>query len=229
MPRHSKRAAVAVKTGFTLLELLVVIGIMAIMMGIAIPFFAGLANSSGVEYTTRNINSRIGLCRAQAILRRKYIALLLPVGSITNANYDKYNFNRYRPCIVEFDSGSNFDFVEWMSGEQWTKCSTGAIFTEDTTADLDGATFDSFPTINGVVLDTSTTVNNVKGIVFRPAGSVYGLLSHKIKIIQGVGTGSGATGYQQTDSGENVKYIFINSFTGRSYMSDENRKTTESL
>ena len=72
------------KNKFTLVEILVVMGLMAILLFIALPSFEKLVKGSGVEIAARSLSSKIGAARGYAINSRKYVAVLMPDANLPN-------------------------------------------------------------------------------------------------------------------------------------------------
>ena len=58
------------KSGFTLIEMIVVIAIMAIMLGIAVPAFLGMTPRSSLKTAARDIISNLQLARVEALRGR---------------------------------------------------------------------------------------------------------------------------------------------------------------
>lgn len=176
------------KKNFSLVELLVVIVIMGIMMGIAMPAFERMAQGSGVQGATRMLSAQLRLTRAYAIKERKKIAVIMPgddAGDVPNKN----KYSCYRSAIVT-GSDSSYDFDEWVEDSQWTFLPTGTSIME---ADDDKGISDGVPnatnskkephpnnitTCNNVLLDNIGSTNpeddDIRCIVFLPNGQVKG-------------------------------------------------------
>ncbi|MBA1261399.1 GspH/FimT family pseudopilin [Stutzerimonas stutzeri] len=61
--------------GFTLVELLIVLALLAIAAGIAMPNFARLVANNQIEAQAQTLNSLLQFARSQAVVRRTSIAL----------------------------------------------------------------------------------------------------------------------------------------------------------
>lgn len=114
---------------FTLIELMVVIAIIAIIMGLSVPAFRNISVGSAVDASSRMLSSQLMLARAEAIARRKYVAVIIPGQYYTKNSDDRnnYHFSSFRSAFVTEDSGNTFKFVEWVPGTQWTFLPTGAV------------------------------------------------------------------------------------------------------
>ncbi len=146
-PYHAEKSPFHLKRQkrFTLVELLVVIGIMGMLMYISMPAFSKLAKGSGVAYSATNIMSRLGLARGTAIGKNRYVALLMPnykyySGAASNNNSsrdssgsrkpfpNKYLYSSTRLCFVEKSATANrFNFISWVSGDSWEFMPAGTL------------------------------------------------------------------------------------------------------
>ncbi len=114
---------------FTLVELMVVIAIIAIIMGLSVPAFRKITVGSGVDAASRMLSSQLMLARAEAIARRKCVAVIIPGQHFNKGADDRnnYHYSSFRSAFVTEDSGNTFKFVEWVPGTQWTFLPTGAV------------------------------------------------------------------------------------------------------
>jgi len=76
----------AIRAGFTLLELLTVMGIMLLLMGAAFGAFHGFMRGASIRSATMNLRSTLSLARQYAVTRRCKTHVLFWQDS-TNANY----------------------------------------------------------------------------------------------------------------------------------------------
>lgn len=124
---------------FTLLELLIVIGIIMIMLGITMPAFRNMASGNAVNVTASTLIGQLNLARAAAISEQKYIAVIMPGRYFVKPNgtgtssetVDEYNFKSYRIGIVTPDNAQNkFHVSAWYPGSAWKFLPNGAVIAE---------------------------------------------------------------------------------------------------
>ena len=218
---------------FTLVEIIVVIGIMALLMAVAMPAFSSMMKGAGVEGAARNICQTLKLARSFAINNREYVAVLMPQSKKGNGPYpaissdfpsDFYD-RSYRVCLVTYDSGtSTFSFKRWITGEKWEYLPKGTAILEcdtDTNADTAGGLLvpnnGTCVLVDSVNCDDiqsgSTSVDDIAAIIFAPSGKVKPLNDYYINIGEGVGDGNSLT---VTNTGEeSYTTVTINKYTGR--------------
>ena len=115
------------KHPFTLVELLAVIGILALLFGIFVPSFSRMMFGSKVDQMASNFKTGLGVAQSKAVSSRKYVAMIMPVNydAITDARLKPYCGGGYRLAVVK-KNGDRWDFVEWAPGSAWTNVSDGA-------------------------------------------------------------------------------------------------------
>ena len=137
-----------IRRNFTLIEILMVLGLMAILLFIALPAFEKLAKGHGVELAARNITSKLGQARGYAITSREYVAVLMPTDTALGASLTKlpndYIFRSYKLCVVASNptpstrtstlgippttvstAVNTFTFKRWIPSEKWEFTPTG--------------------------------------------------------------------------------------------------------
>ncbi len=98
-------------SGFTLIELMVVMLIMAIMMGIAMVGFSDWARGTGMQGASMNVKSSIALARQWAITHRKKTTFLCTDDYyVISCGVDNVGGTNYLPEGLEFEAGLDFTF-----------------------------------------------------------------------------------------------------------------------
>ncbi len=165
---HEKGSAM-IKTvrRYTLVEILIVVGLMAVLMGIAMPAFTKMAKGSGITVAQRNLSAKINAARSYAITKRAYVALVFVTNDNTPAGIvpDNVRYSQYRPAIVTYDTASSsYVFSKWVDGEPWEPMPAGTVFG----GDKDTATT---PPKVKTALNASTTDTTVKSCDFQDASN----------------------------------------------------------
>ena len=204
--------------GFTLLELLVVIGIISILLVAVIPAVTSLSKSSGRKGAISNLLGAIEQARALAIKDGKSAYVAFATGSLPSADLQReYGYRAY--AIFEDDATGNPN----VQVTNWKKLPTGV----------------SLRAINRLASVTSVTANGDQlNFPFTPAGSSASPLSFYcieynpsgevlhpgstnpivLGLFEGLATQSSETVTSQKDSnGEPLaaEYISIARLTGR--------------
>ncbi len=193
--RHKKSVATAsqLRMSFTLVEVLIVIGIMGILMFIGLPAFEKLVKGTGVELATRTVASKLGIARSYAITNRQYVAVLMPdkdsspVLPVGVSGLGNFPYMGMKLCVVSSTSTTSggittYTFKRWIPSENWSFLPTGTaiIHIDNTAGFVDGSSSDH-EEVDSVNLHeikpsatTYDTVNDIKAIVFKPTGKPVG-------------------------------------------------------
>ncbi len=123
------------KKPFTLIELMVVVGIAGLLMTVAIPSFNKILKGNGTDNAAAALKLAIEQAQAKAVSSRKDVALIIPnstkdkfYGKVSGSEDDAPAFNkdtytRYyagsaRMAYVE-KNGDEWEFVKWVPGSKW--------------------------------------------------------------------------------------------------------------
>ncbi|OGV58010.1 MAG: hypothetical protein A2X49_01475 [Lentisphaerae bacterium GWF2_52_8] len=106
---------------YTLVELLMVIGIMLIIFGISLPAFNKIGKAQALPASIRQISAEMHLARAYAIEQRKYIAVAFYQTGDTPRKY------AIRPFIV-VKSGNYYQIKSYVPNEDWQFLPVGVTF-----------------------------------------------------------------------------------------------------
>ena len=107
------------KTGFTLIEIIVVLAIAGIVLGISFPFFARFAKGSKLRNAATNISTVLRTARSYAITKRKNYLVIINDEATSNLYYavkiyqnEEGTIDRWHKLpqgIVIDQTNSNFD------------------------------------------------------------------------------------------------------------------------
>jgi hypothetical protein len=221
-----------IRRNFTLTEILMVLGLMAILLFIALPAFEKLAKGHGVELAARNLTSKLGQARGYAITTREYVALLMPTAisttpaiAGTTPGLPEYAFKGYKLCVVTAGSTSPFIFKRWIPTEKWEFLPTGTAINHINDISPHTAGSDSNSTTDAtwttalleVVNDVNLTeighadVDNVRAIVFKPTGKMAITGNRYVAVSESTYNGTNLT----ATNPKNWIDITIDQFTGR--------------
>ena len=120
------------KRHFTLLEILIVLGIIIVIVGLTTPAFSRLVIGSAVDQAGQMVSGQLAIARGEAIARRQCVALVMP-GKSYGAGDEGVNkcYQAFRLALVEQD-GTDYKFDEWLPGSEWAYLPNGAIIAQVT-------------------------------------------------------------------------------------------------
>ena len=112
---------------FTLIELLAVIGLLALLIGIFTPAFTRMMQGNQVDQVASKFKTGMEVAQAQAVSSRKYVAMVIPTrGDKADAKLRPYCNGGYRLAYVKKD-GNDWVFDSWVPGQQWSNMVDGAM------------------------------------------------------------------------------------------------------
>src|SRR5438552_6196823 len=211
----------AIRAGFTLLELLIVLGIIAMMLVALVPAVTSLSKSGGRRAARDSLLGGIEQARAEAIKSGQATYVVFPMFSNgMQSTLDRYNYKSY--AIFE-DNAASPGSVKQVT--PWKPLPTGVALRATGTAALanlaDPVSLNPAPTF-GFTADTGTTPAfrclkfNSNGEVEAPATNVLlgvfeGYVSNGIEV---------ATTKDGSGNPSAVEYIAVAQFTGRAEPAD---------
>lgn len=228
------------RSDFTLIEMLAVLGILAILTFVALPAFESLAKGHGTVLAARNIGAKLKAVRSYAITKRQYVALLMPqidlastvneypAKSESGISDDYYN-RSYRACIVT-KNGNNYEFQRWIEGEKWNYLPKGVAFLEadnDDTVNLDSGKLSpenagtislvdkvDYSDIDGIdIADASSDDKRTAAVIFKSTGK--STASNAIYLEIGMGKVSGGALVLTKTEDNSYQSIKVDQFSGR--------------
>ncbi|MGL4855167.1 MAG: type II secretion system protein [Lentisphaeria bacterium] len=105
---------------FTMVELLVVIGMIGLLLGIVLPSIPDMMSGGAVGLGASNVKSVLGASKSYAMSKRLYVALICPDDKAL-AKDNPAVFRSYRAAIVKRPTAKNkpYEFIAWMEGSEW--------------------------------------------------------------------------------------------------------------
>src|ERR1035438_4660881 len=96
------------RDGFTLIEMLTVIVIIAVILGIGVPAFTNLMKSGGLSGASREVANTLGLARQYAITHRTTTRVVFPLAFTQGALPSATNFCPWYQsyAVVDVKTGS---------------------------------------------------------------------------------------------------------------------------
>lgn len=184
---------------FTLVELIVVIGLIGLFLGIAMPAFTNVSKGRSNSAACTEIAGQISIARSYSIQHHCYTALIFPDQDEFNLGLDgaptkketlamvsKYYDASMRIAIVTpYYSGDKngaiqgYRFVMWMPGSQWVLLANNVLIAEDKefpsshNSDLVDVTLDAdLLKLFGKKTNSKNEMDVARFIVIKPNGEL---------------------------------------------------------
>jgi prepilin-type N-terminal cleavage/methylation domain-containing protein len=207
--------------GFTLVEMLVVIVIVAVMAAIAIPAVTNLMKSGGVNSASREVANTLGLARQLAVTRRIYARVVFPYTS-TVSHPDMWYIT-----YAVMTNRNNTVPSGWAYASKWEFLPIGAVFLNLATANGSAGALDDNTSLNNqspLPFPDSNPGHNgqLAYIEFGPTGIATPLLSGSAPCILAItegfvngGTPMPTTSKTSSNTLANLTAISVDSLVGR--------------
>jgi prepilin-type N-terminal cleavage/methylation domain-containing protein len=175
--RHQRSDVRSQRKGFTLLELLIVIGIMGLMLAVGIPAFESFSKRS-MNSASPALMSTLRLARQHAITHRRYVWVVFPdagsgngQGGVLNYNDEEVELALRSFAVIEGDINNQPD--EYIT--EWKYLPQGIYFDDKLTkSNSVFKSYDSGGTTAYYPFPNSTSSDqNMPAIQFRPNGRAY--------------------------------------------------------
>lgn len=165
---------------FTLVELLVVIGLASLLFGIVLPAFSRMVTGSAVNRLASNLKLRLARAQSHAASSRGHVALLLPNGATsvwTKSNEQAARLGGSRMCYVDWNVDTHkAAFKAWVPDDDWTEPDRGAFLIRATSSASNVAAEGSAQTIL-TNAGRDTLLDNSSADESKPLKDLTGALS----------------------------------------------------
>ena len=241
---------------YTIIELLVVLGIVGLLTGMTVSGIKGALARQGATGAVRTLANKISLAQSFAVSKNRYVALLIPdfddiQTDLSGNNYSysvvdkddgtsywngKYLscFRKNRLCYVTKDTSGSptvYRFDRWVDGYEWQTlpAKTVAFITSESSVDSsDPSQVIDVPDPT----DPAATPANVTStaLIFKPSGALVKASSIVIRIFRAAYVPGNATDHfvwQGTENKDKGWKIYISGFTGRSQFGLGGEKLSE--
>jgi len=198
---------------FTLTELLVVIGIMAIITAVTIPSFQGIGRGTAMTTAIMELKTTLSLSRQWAITHRQKVYVVFPDRMI---NYSGIQSHLYKACkaygVFALTNVASGDVKEGYYVKEWTFLPQGVVFDDDD--DRSQTVFTN--RIENVPFTDGANLRDLYGIIFKPDGTTERYNGYEIFLRDGwavVDTNSWVPSYGVNSNGAN-RGVEVSGLTG---------------
>lgn len=220
-----------IKNRFTLVELLVVMGLMALMISLAVPAFSRMTKNNEADVMASSIKTALEQGQSTAVGKNCYVAVIFPLSSTKN-NVKAYNYGGYRVAeVVSADpdkdgenvTSSSYKFKRWIS-ESYTNAPGDALMVADgnskvteVSETVKAGNFSKMQALAGTTGDANSenALAGCKAVIFKPTGEC---VNEDMYISIAVADSKNLKVFNTSD----FRQLYLNQFTGRvEYVTDE--------
>lgn len=139
------------ESGFTIVELMITLAVLAILVGIATPSFTALMNNSRLSGQTNEFSSDLALARSEAIVRGRPVTVCASGDGGNTCSGSAADWARGRIVFVERDGAGTLGVID----------STDVVLKKVTVTG----------NVAFTVVDSATTPNSLAFFTYRSSGS----------------------------------------------------------
>ncbi len=170
-------------SAFTLIELIIVIGIIGLMMGIAVPAFNSATRGNAVTAGASQLVNTLMMARAKAVTSRSHVRMVFADGANTNLVAG----GKVSYAVLLLTNQISDVPANWIYLDRWQNLPKGAYFTNLTVNLPTLPTQVPFPTNGGSSVSLS-------GLEFKSSGSLTSLNDLYILVQEGTLLPNGTIG-----------------------------------